>query len=37
MEEEEGEAKFHIITNDGTGYCKADLRGEEGLRAVFPS
>ena len=36
-EEEEIENKPHIIIDNGTGYCKAGLSGEEGPRAVFPS
>ena len=36
-EEEGGEAKPHIIIDNGTGYCKAGLSGEEGPRAVFPA
>ena len=36
-EGEEGEAKPHIIIDNGTGYCKAGLSGEEGPRAVFPA
>ena len=36
MEDEEGESKPHIIIDNGTGYCKAGLSGEEGPRAVFP-
>ena len=36
-EEEEIENKPHIIIDNGTGYCKAGLNGEEGPRAVFPS
>ena len=34
---EEGESKPHIIIDNGTGYCKAGLSGEEGPRAVFPA
>ena len=37
MTEEEGESKPHIIIDNGTGYCKAGLSGEEGPRAVFPA
>ena len=37
MAEEEGESKPHIIIDNGTGYCKAGLSGEEGPRAVFPA
>ena len=33
---EEEETKTHIIIDNGTGYCKAGLSGEEGPRAVFP-
>ena len=36
-EEGEGESKPHIIIDNGTGYCKAGLSGEEGPRAVFPA
>ena len=36
-EDEGGEAKPHIIIDNGTGYCKAGLSGEEGPRAVFPA
>ena len=36
-EVEEGETKPHIIIDNGTGYCKAGLSGEEGPRAVFPA
>ena len=36
-EEEVGESKPHIIIDNGTGYCKAGLSGEEGPRAVFPA
>ena len=35
MGDEEGESKPHIIIDNGTGYCKAGLSGEEGPRAVF--
>ena len=34
---EDGESKPHIIIDNGTGYCKAGLSGEEGPRAVFPA
>ena len=34
---EEEETKTHIIIDNGTGYCKAGLSGEEGPRAVFPA
>ena len=37
MAEDEGESKPHIIIDNGTGYCKAGLSGEEGPRAVFPA
>ena len=37
MADEEGESKPHIIIDNGTGYCKAGLSGEEGPRAVFPA
>ena len=38
MTTEEGEeGKPHIIIDNGTGYCKAGLSGEEGPRAVFPA
>ena len=37
MAEEEGEIKPHIIIDNGAGYCKAGLSGEEGPRSVFPS
>ena len=37
MGDEEGETKPHIIIDNGTGYCKAGLSGEEGPRAVFPA
>ena len=36
-EEQEIEHKPHIIIDNGTGYCKAGLSGEDGPRAVFPS
>ena len=36
-EEESLETKPHIIIDNGTGYCKAGLSGEEGPRAVFPA
>ena len=36
-EEGEGESKPHIIIDNGTGYCKAGLSGEEGPRTVFPA
>ena len=36
-EEGDGESKPHIIIDNGTGYCKAGLSGEEGPRAVFPA
>ena len=34
---DDGESKPHIIIDNGTGYCKAGLSGEEGPRAVFPA
>ena len=34
---EKEETKTHIIIDNGTGYCKAGLSGEEGPRAVFPA
>ena len=37
MTEEDGESKPHVIIDNGTGYCKAGLSGEEGPRAVFPA
>ena len=37
MAEEGEEGKPHIIIDNGTGYCKAGLSGEEGPRAVFPA
>ena len=37
MTEEVEEGKPHIIIDNGTGYCKAGLSGEEGPRAVFPA
>ena len=37
MTEEGEEGKPHIIIDNGTGYCKAGLSGEEGPRAVFPA
>ena len=37
MAEDEGEGKPHVIIDNGTGYCKAGLSGEEGPRAVFPA
>ena len=36
-EEGAGESKPHIIIDNGTGYCKAGLSGEEGPTAVFPA
>ena len=35
-EEGDGESKPHIIIDNGTGYYKAVLSGEECPRAVFP-
>ena len=33
----EEESQTNIIIDNGTGYCKAGLSGEEGPRAVFPA
>ena len=37
MADEEGESEPHVVIDNGTGYCKAGLSGEEGPRAVFPA
>ena len=37
MADEEGESKLDVVIDNGTGYCKAGLSGEEGPRAVFPA
>ena len=34
-EEGDGESKPHIIIDNGTGYCKAGLSGEEALIMVL--
>ena len=34
---EEIDKELNIIIDNGTGYCKAGISGEEGPRAVFPS
>ena len=34
---EEDENRPHIIIDNGSGYMKAGLCGEEGPRSVFPS
>ena len=36
-DDEDNDIKPNVIIDNGTGYCKAGLSGEEGPRAVFPT